>query len=92
MKNQWYINNSSLSISLLHYYVCIDIICNDNNVVYNLTVINEEREKTNYKFESLESAITFTEEVVNYCDSFDEMTKSYLNSNYSKQLSLFKDW
>ncbi len=84
--NHWFINNNELSISLLRFYVRINIMSNDNNIYFKLTVINSLMEKNTLYFDSLEEAISFTENTISNSIDFESINNVYSQ----KQLSLNK--
>ena len=84
--NHWFINNNELSISLLRFYVRINIMSNDNNIYFKLTVINSLMKKNTLYFDSLEEAISFTENTISNSIDFESINNVYSQ----KQLSLNK--
>ena len=76
--NHWYVNNNTMSISLMKYYVSINMVLLNNKACFVLDVMNNERKNMYLSFESLEDAISFTEDVVsNYSYTFDDMQEEY---------------
>lgn len=88
-RNNWFINDNELVISLMRFYVSISIIY-DNNLVFNVRVVNSDTEikEMKFAFSTLEDAIVFTEEVVSKCFNFEDVERGYdsFNKNISKNL------
>ena len=83
--NHWYIKDNNLSISLMNFYVEIESVVKDNILGYVLRVVCSEKEikEIDLKFNSLEEAINFTEEVITDCWTFNEITNIY-NGMYNE--------
>ena len=77
--NHWFINNNSISISLMRYFVEISIDYNDVNLFYRLIIHDSNKNELVFNFYSLEDAIWFTENVINKCESFKEIINEYEN-------------
>lgn len=75
--NHWYIKNNVLSISLMRYYVKINICESMKCILFKLEVINCEREVISFDFYNLEEAIYFTEVIISKCENFEEIIKKY---------------
>ena len=75
--NQWYLNNNNLSISLMKY--CVNIITRKNSygIYYQLIVLGEDKNELIFNFYTLEDSISFTENIVNKSNSFDEIVNEY---------------
>ena len=87
--NHWFINNNSISISLMRYFVEINIDYNDVNLFYRLIIRDSNKNELVFNFYSLEDAIWFTENVINKCESFKEIINEYeneFNNNRFKSL------
>ena len=87
--NHWFINNNSISISLMRYFVEINIDYNDVNLFYRLIIHDSNKNELVFNFYSLEDAIWFTENVINKCKSFKEIINEYeseFNNNRFKSL------
>ena len=81
--NHWYVNNNTMSISLMKYYASINMVLLNNKVCFVLEIINDERKSIYLSFKSLEDAISFTEDVVsNYSYTLDDIVDEY-KRNYS---------
>ena len=83
--NHWWVDNNKLSISLLRYYVDIHTTYKDSSLSYLLRVINNNQEQLIFSFSTLEEAITFTEDTINECKEFQEITEFYQNKRLSEE-------
>ncbi len=96
--DHWFVNDNELGISLMKFYVNIKMINEDNDIYYIARVINSETEikEISFKFLSLEDAITFTENIVSKCFTFDEVRDKYIvfcdnkEKTYKKERKLWK--
>ena len=84
--NHWFIDNNSLSISLMNFCVKINHHIIRNNTCFVMQVIHEQDNIFLY-FNSLEEAIKFTENIVINCTNMDEVLNKYHELN-GKILSL----
>lgn len=77
--NHWYLKDNELSISLRMYYVKIKMILDNNRILAKLKVINSNREELDFLFDSIESAVSYTENIINkgYGVTFDDMKDAY---------------
>ena len=71
--NHWYVGGNDLYISLMRFYVRISI---ENNGC-QLEVVDQNRRNIILKFDTLEDAISFTENVVNKCSEIAEIRDDY---------------
>ena len=76
--DHWFINDNELSISLMRYYVDINISY-DEKVNILLRVIDSDRKELFFDFDSLEKAIIFTEAVINKCPNYQAIEDAYNN-------------
>ncbi len=83
--DHWFVKENELTISLLRYYINIKIYQNDKEINYKLTVINSQNKKLIYIFNSLEKAIDFTENHINYCKTFEEIIEQYNKYNSKEE-------
>lgn len=75
--NHWFTKDNELSIALLRFYVSINIIQKDNDILFQ-TMIKDDGEKTVFIiFHSLEDAISFSEQVIPTCYNSDEVINKY---------------
>ena len=80
MLERWYVDDSELSISLMNFYVSIEPLLDNNNlIVYLLRVVNlnTDIKEISFKFDSLEEAISFTENDVRKCFTFSQVLDHY---------------
>jgi len=91
--NHWFVNDNELSISLISFYVNIKMISENDEIYYIARVINSESEikEVGFKFLSLEEAITFTENIVSKCFTFDELRDKYIVFRDSKEKTYKKE-
>ena len=83
--DHWFIKNNELSISLIRYYVSIELVFSENDINALLMVTKGEGENRHYlSFLSLEDAIIFTEDVINKCNNIDEIINIY-SEEYSQK-------
>lgn len=71
--DHWFINEDSLSISLLRFYVNIS----KPELSYKLDIYQDSKVVSSLFFDTLEDAISFTEEVIVNCKDIDEINNSY---------------
>ena len=84
--NHWLIHENELAISLIRYYVSIRLIDEDEKNVFLLKVSTGMAEKEiSLKFDSMEDAIVFTEDVIDKCSSLDEIKTVYYDTLYDKK-------
>ena len=76
-RNHWYINDNHMSISLLRFYVDIEITTNDIFIILQMTVIDEGQKKLVLDFYTLEDAIYFTEDIITCGSTLEEITSMY---------------
>ena len=75
--NHWFVKDNQISISLMRFYVRINILKNSDTIYYQLTVINSNREEVTINFYTIEDAITFTEQIINKCNNNEEIINKY---------------
>ena len=90
--NHWFVRGNQLSISLLHFFVNINVYFDGNNVLFKLRVHNGKEGELLFDFDSLEKAISFTENVISNSNSYDNIQGIY-NKYYqeSKRLKKIKN-
>ena len=74
--NHWYVQDNKLSISLLRYYVSIEMVM-DGTVSFLMKVYDGEGECLVFHFSTLEEAVTFTEDVISNKRLMGDITNSY---------------
>ena len=65
MLNHWFINGNIIGISLMKYYVDIELVSENDKVIAKLRLNDENMKVLIFIFRSLEDAITFAEDVIN---------------------------
>ena len=75
--NNWFIDGNKLCISLMNYYVLIDI-SDEDYLLYNLSVIKDGKELLTFIFYTLEEAVDFTENVIKNSKCEEEILNAYL--------------
>lgn len=74
--NHWFIKNNELSISLMQFYVSI-LIYKKDNICFILKVNNGNMEDIYLYFDTLEDAVSFTENSIVNSNSFDDILNTY---------------
>ena len=74
--NHWFLNDNELTISLMRFFVKIQILMNDEFIYYQLVVKSEDDSLT-FNFYSLEDAVCFCEKVISQCKNKDEIVDKY---------------
>ena len=88
--NHWFVNDNSITISLMRYCVKICIDYNDINIYYRLTVYDSDMNELVFNFYSLEDAVWFTESVINKCNSYHEIIEQYEKNFNDKKFKLLE--
>ena len=86
--DHWFVNNNELSISLMRYFVKIESYVVDDDLCVMLTVIDDNINNLELCFTRLEDAISFAENEINGCKSFEEILERYANVLYGIKLTL----
>lgn len=81
--DHWFVGEDTLGISLMRYYVDINITIDDDKIKYILRVIDSDRKELLFDFDALEEAISFVEGVINKCKSYIEVEEAY-NKYYAQ--------
>ena len=91
--DHWFINKNELAISLMNFYVSINIINMDNDIWYKVKVVNpsQETKEMDFEFSSLENAISFVEENVSYSKTIEEVFYKYSMFCLEKEKTLKKE-
>lgn len=74
--NHWHIKENELGISLMNFYVGINIV-KENCFLLKVVGGSTEIKEISFWFPTLEDAIVFTEGVVSKCFTFDDVEKGY---------------
>lgn len=80
----WYVKENELSKPLWKFHVSIKVLQEEEKLVFSLVIVNEERERLIYNFDSLEEAVFFIEEVVSKAKDYNEIKDKY-NEIYSEE-------
>jgi len=75
--NHWFINENNMSISLMRFHVSINTYVKDDKLSFVLVATNSNMDKLALSFDSLESAINFTECEITLCDNFNDIAEHY---------------
>ena len=75
--NHWFVDKDELSISLMNFFVKINIVFYEDYIYYELNVIKDSIQCLTINFYSIEAAITFTEDVIDKCSSVEEIVINY---------------
>lgn len=75
--DHWFVKDNKLSISLMRFYVSIDIHHNSRSIYHQLKVIDGNRDSLVFNFYTLEDALAFTENLINKCNTLNEVIAKY---------------
>ena len=77
--NHWFIEDNCLKIALINMYASINIINDDNSILFRVNVIDSQSyiRELYFDFYSLEKAISFVENTISVCWNLDEVTIKY---------------
>lgn len=75
-RSNWYLDNNELKVSLLFFQVSISAIIKDNELFWLLNVKNSNNE-LNFEFDTMEKAVTFTEDRIADCRTFEDVIADY---------------
>ncbi len=84
--DHWFIKNNELTISLMRFYIKINILKNEDRVFYRLSVFEDNIEKLVFNFYNFEEAISFTENEISKCNTCNEILEIYKNYFEKKRL------
>lgn len=76
-KNHWFVGPKEISISLMRFYVGIEIMKDDVDVFYRLSVYKDNKVALVFDFYSLEDAVRFTEDEIDECYTIDDIVAIY---------------
>ena len=76
-KDNWFIKDNEINISLLRFHTSINILKNDDYVFFHVKVVDEYGKELKFNFYTLEDAIYFTENVVVNCWDAKEVQGAY---------------
>ena len=75
--NHYFVGENEIVISLDKYFVSIKIIANNNSIRYEARIMNDDTHVIVFKFNSLDEAIVFIEDIVSESNDFSEMIEYY---------------
>ncbi len=83
--NHWFVNDNTINISLMRWYVGIKPII-ENNIISKceLVVRNGPEIYLNLEFDNFEEAVVFTEDIINECHEVDEIVEKYYEIKHNK--------
>ena len=83
--NTWFINENELAITIGSFYVSINLVKEDEKNIFLLKVSYATTGKEMaLKFNTLEKAVVFAEDVVSRYNTFDEIKTIYLDTLYQR--------
>lgn len=74
--NHWYLKENELRIALMRFHVKIKVLKNSQDIYFQLT-LNKGEEELVFNFNSLEDAVSFTEQIIDKCYSNQEVIERY---------------
>jgi len=77
--NHWFVTDNELLISLMRYFVKINICQNNKFIFYRLEVFEEGKVALVFNFDSLSDAIHFTEKIIQNCTEISEIVHQYIS-------------
>jgi len=80
-KNNWFVRDNNLLISLNNFYAGIYVLSENDNVYFKVSVLNYNTMAIELEllFSTMEESISFIEDVVDKCSTFDEILLEYKN-------------
>jgi len=89
--NHWFINNNKLSISLMCFYVDIEVLVEEGKLLYKLELYDSNKVALSFTFETLEDAIIFVDDVINnnYSINLLDIKRTY-DEQYGKSKIIIK--
>jgi hypothetical protein len=76
-KNYWFVGPNEIKISLMRFYVEVEITKNDETIFYRLKVYVDGKVALIFYFASLEEAVRFTEEEIDKCYTTEDIIEIY---------------
>ena len=83
--NSWYIKDSKLEVTLELYQVSITPVTIDGKITSVLKVVDTNMNSSRYKFDNIEDAMIFTEDVIKSCVGLEEIEEGYNLYKESKE-------
>ncbi len=75
--NHYYVGKNEIVIALEKYFVSIKIISNNGDIRYEERIMDADMHIIVFKFDSLEDAIIFAEDIVSDSNDYSEMIDCY---------------
>ena len=90
--NHWFIDNNKIGISLMRFYIDIEILIEDGELCYKLQIFDDNKVALTFIFETFENVMTFVEDVVNKNSSITllDIKKTY-DEEYGKSKIIIKN-
>ena len=88
--DHWYIDGNNLNISLMNFYAEVIMVPKDNKVSFLVKTVDSNMADTYFPFDTLENAISFTEEVIARQRTNEEVLDYYLNNIEDNSKKLLK--
>lgn len=90
--NHWFIDNNKIGISLMHFYIDIEILIEDGELCYKLQIFDDNKVALTFIFETFENVMTFVEDVVGKNSSITllDIKKTY-DEQYGKSKIIIKN-
>lgn len=82
----WYIDDNNLSTSLVHFRASIRPSIEEENIIFLLSLFRNNKLVSILKFNSLEDAVNFTNEVVFNANSLSYVLEEYDSKKLVKKL------
>ena len=82
--DHWYVTDNKMSISLMTCFVMIDLVPNQETKKYELIVFLEGKENMRFYFDTIENAISFTENTLSKRVDFDALRNTQSSDNRRK--------
>ncbi len=80
----WYIKENKLAISLMRFHVSIDPKIDEETLQYKMKIVDSSMDNISLNFNSLEEAMTFTEEIVSKKTDIEEISEEYNKPSKNK--------
>ena len=79
--NNWYVVDNKMSISLMRCFVMIDLVPNEETKRYEMIVFIGGVQNMKFYFDTVESAVSFTQDTIAKCVDLDTIksTQTYDN-------------
>ena len=75
--NNWFVDGNSLSVSLLNYWIDINIKSDNNGIYIQMEVVDNNMDKYIFKFKTMGDAVDFVDNVINRYKSIQKIAIVY---------------